>query len=252
MQRRPCRGLALDLFCGAGGASMGLHRAGFEVVGVDLHPKPLYPFRFVQGDALSLSVDFLKDFRFVWASPPCQAFTAYKRRPGHVKPVVSLIPQTRALLRKAGVPYVIENVPGAPLEDPITLCGSMFNLDVRRHRIFECSFPVVPPSCNHAAQKPRFACATNRTNLRSTVEVACGASRSRCSTRRWGLIGWGVRSCRRLSRPRTRSSSRAHALPERPSSRGRREGGRVPPSRRAPRALLLVTGTAGWRRQRAP
>ena len=159
---------ALDLFCCAGGASMGLHRAGFEVVGVDIEPQPDYPFAFEQADALTFP---LGGFDLIWASPPCQGFTAYKRRPGHVRPRDNLIPAVRARLVASGMPYIIENVVGAPLEQPVTLCGSMFGLDVRRHRAFECSFSVLAPPCNHAAQTPRFACATNRTNLRSTVEV---------------------------------------------------------------------------------
>lgn len=159
---------ALDLFCGAGGASMGLSRAGFEVVGVDVEPQPNYPFSFVQADALDVDLD---GFDFLWASPPCQPFTAYKRRPAHVAPRENLIPRVRSLLSGAGVPFVIENVTGAPLVDPVRLCGSSFGLDVRRHRLFETSFPVLAPPCAHGWQTPRFAPATNRSNLRSTVEV---------------------------------------------------------------------------------
>lgn len=159
---------ALDLFCGAGGASRGLADAGFDVTGVDINSQPRYPYRFIQADALSVDLD---GYDFVWASPPCQAFTAYKRRKAHVKPKANLIPATRAKLRASGVPHVIENVIGAPLEHPIILCGSMFRLDVRRHRQFEASFPMAQLPCNHAAQTPRFPQATNRKNLRSTVEV---------------------------------------------------------------------------------
>lgn len=119
-------------------------------------------------DALSYPVE---GFDFIWASPPCQAFTAYKRRPGHVRERANLIPPTRARLESSGILYAIENVPGAPLLNPVTLCGSMFDLDVRRHRIFETNFTLSPPKCNHAAQTPRFPQATNRKNLRSTVEV---------------------------------------------------------------------------------
>jgi DNA (cytosine-5)-methyltransferase 1 len=159
---------ALDLFCGAGGASAGLVAAGFDVTGVDIEPQPEYPFRFVQVDALTFPLD---GYEFIWASPPCQAFTAYKRRPDHVAPVDNLIPTVRAKLRASGKPYVIENVPGAPLLNPMQLCGSMFDLDVRRHRLFEISgFFLIAPSCNHVA-RPRFRPATNRRNLRSTVEV---------------------------------------------------------------------------------
>lgn len=159
---------ALDLFCGAGGASMGLYRAGFDVTGVDLHPQPRYPFRFIRADALTVD---LSGYDLIWASPPCQAFTAYRRRFNHVAQRPNLIPAVRARLREAAASSVIENVPGAPLGRPTVLCGSMFALDVRRHRLFETSFPVSQPSCRHGAQTPRFPPATNRANLRRTVEV---------------------------------------------------------------------------------
>lgn len=159
---------ALDLFCGGGGAGMGLHRAGFDVTGVDVESQPAYPFPFLRADATT--IDFAR-FDLVWASPPCQAFTAYKRRYGHVAERPNLIPVMRDKLKAWGGPWIIENVPGAPLESPVTLCGSMFGLDVRRHRIFECSFGVTQPKCRHELQTPRFPQATNRKNLRRTVEV---------------------------------------------------------------------------------
>lgn len=161
---------ALDLCCCAGGASEGLRRAGFNVIGVDLEPQPNYTGgEFVQADALTYGD--LEDFDFVWASPHCQAFTAYKRRPGHVGQYPNQIAAFRARLAPLNIPWVIENVPGAPLIDPVTLCGSMFGLDVRRHRCFEASFPIEAPPCRHDLQKPRFPPATNRKNKRSTVEV---------------------------------------------------------------------------------
>lgn len=167
------RPIAFDLFCCAGGATEGLIRAGFDVLGIDMEPQPEYPTgphsRMFVTDALRIDLGGRVDL--IWASPPCQGFTAYKRRHEHVRPCENLIPQTRELLKATGVPYVIENVPGAPLENPITLCGSMFGLDVRRHRIFECSFPVRPPPCNHAIWTPRFPPATNRKNRRKTVEI---------------------------------------------------------------------------------
>lgn len=165
---------ALDLFCGAGGASYGIASEGFEVTGLDLCDHAAsYPFRFIHGDFLCLDIEYLRAFDFVWASPPCLAFTAYQRRPGHVASAANLIPETRALLEAAGVPWVIENVPGAraELRDPMMLCGSSFGLDIRRHRYFEASFPIPPVPCDHAWQTPRFPPATNRKNLRSTVEV---------------------------------------------------------------------------------
>jgi DNA (cytosine-5)-methyltransferase 1 len=131
---------------------MGLHRAGFDVIGLDLVFQPRYPFPFVQGDALRPPFN-LESFDLIWASPPCQAHSALKtmhNARGHA----SLIPATRAMLRASGVPSIIENVVGAPLIDPIMLCGTMFGLGVddaelRRHRIFETSFPVLPLRCRH-------------------------------------------------------------------------------------------------------
>lgn len=172
---------ALDLFSCAGGASAGLVRAGFDVVGVDINPQPRYPWRFIQADALTLSLDFIRSFDFVWASPPCQFATAYKRKTkadgsSWVGESPNLIPQTRELLTAAGVPFVIENVDQklvrAELIDPVRLCGSSFGLDVRRHRLFEAhGFELTGPPCDHSWQTPRFPPAGNRTNLRKTVEV---------------------------------------------------------------------------------
>lgn len=136
---------ALDLFCCAGGAGMGLHRAGFEVVGVDINPQPNYPFEFHQSDALEHP---LEGFDFIWASPPCQAYTNQGKGRGHPE----LIEPTRERLKASGLHYVIENVVGAPLKDYFRLCGSMFGLGVRRHRHFEASFPVLAPECDHGSQ----------------------------------------------------------------------------------------------------
>jgi DNA (cytosine-5)-methyltransferase 1 len=128
---------ALDLFCGAGGASMGLHRAGFDVVGVDIAPMPEYPFEFVRGDATRPPVR-LDAFDFIWASPPCQAYTpaAHRYRIAG-KEYPDLVAETRTLLAEAGVPYIIENVPQAPLRSPVALTGPMFGLKVIRRRHFE-------------------------------------------------------------------------------------------------------------------
>lgn len=166
----------LDLFCGAGGASVGYHRAGFDVVGVDIEHQPNYPFEFHHADALGLldgSGSFMRHFDAIHASPPCQFATAYRRRKGVAVDAVNLIGPTRELLKAAGRPYVIENVEQARpwLENPIRLCGSSFGLDVRRHRLFESSVPLLEKPCDHQWQTPRFAPATNRENLRSTVEV---------------------------------------------------------------------------------
>ena len=148
---------------------MGLHRAGFEVIGVDLKPQPNYPFAFVQGDALNPPFR-LSDFDLIWASPPCQAFTAYRRRPDHVGPSPDLVDETRQLVRSGKRPYIIENVRGAGLP-PLRLCGSMFGLEVRRHRYFETSFLALQPPCAHHTQNGSHPPATNRSNPRRTVEI---------------------------------------------------------------------------------
>lgn len=131
----------LDLFCGAGGAAVGYHRAGFEVVGVDICPQPHYPFEFHQADALTYP---LEGFDAIHASPPCQAYSSMSACiPGLSEAYPDLIGQTRERLGSAGVPYVIENVGGGRrlLRDPLMLCGAMFDLDLYRHRYFEANFP---------------------------------------------------------------------------------------------------------------
>ena len=161
----------LDLFCGAGGASVGYHRAGFDVVGVDIAPQPHYPFEFHQADALSLDAQFGVDA--IHASPPCQFATAYRRRKGVAVDAVNLIAATRSMLKATWRPYIIENVEQARpwLHNPIRLCGSSFGLDVRRHRLFESNVALLERGCDHGWQTPRFPHATNRTGLRRTVEV---------------------------------------------------------------------------------
>lgn len=149
----------LDLFSGAGGAAMGYHRAGFDVVGVDHEPMPDYPFEFIEDDALEVLGQVVRGsygpFDAVHSSPPCQAHSTLKAVTRHIDHP-DLVGATRALLEQTGLPYVIENVPGAPLRDPIQLCGSSFGLDVRRHRLFECSFPVMALPCAHGQQTKEF------------------------------------------------------------------------------------------------
>lgn len=135
---------ALDLFCCAGGAGMGLHRAGFEVVGVDIKNQPRYPFEFHQGDALTFDVT---GFDFIWASPPCQKFSDLAKRNGNADAWPDLIDPIRQKLLRSGLPFAIENVDGAPLIDPVVLCGTMFpGLRVLRHRGFEANYPITPPA----------------------------------------------------------------------------------------------------------
>ncbi len=140
----------LDLFCGAGGAGMGYYRAGFDVVGVDISPQKHYPFEFHQEDALEYLRLHGHEFDAVHASPPCQRYSVC-RTIGTYNPqeYPDLVGPIRDLLAGIGKPFVIENVPGAPLLCPVTLCGSMFpelctpeGNQLRRHRLFECWFPI--------------------------------------------------------------------------------------------------------------
>lgn len=143
----------LDLFCGAGGAGMGYHRAGFEVVGVDLKPQPRYPFEFHQADAMTYP---LGGFDAIHASPPCQAYCALKTMT-NAGEHPELIEPMRGRLQSQAAPWVMENVFGAPLIAPLMLCGSQFGLRatngyaLRRHRYFEASFPwpLLMPPCAH-------------------------------------------------------------------------------------------------------
>lgn len=146
----------LDLFCNAGGAGMGYARAGFDVVGVDLEPQKNYPFAFIQHDALTLDPRFLATFDAIHASPPCQGYTSMRHAPG-AKGAPRLIGETRAMLERAGLPWIIENVEEARAEmrDPLTLCGSMFGLGaqgcrLQRHRLFESNIAIsAPKPCQH-------------------------------------------------------------------------------------------------------
>lgn len=133
----------LDLFCGAGGAAMGYSRAGFEVVGVDLYPQPHYPFEFIQADWQDVS---FAGFDVVHASPPCQRYSDLAKRNGNGHTHPDLVAPVREALSASGLPYVIENVQGAPLINPVVLCGTMFpSLRVLRHRLFETNFPLPQP-----------------------------------------------------------------------------------------------------------
>lgn len=142
----------LDLFCAAGGAAMGYHLAGFEVVGVDINPQPHYPFEFIQGDAMTYP---LEGFDFIHASPPCQAYTRKSANWGRKRVRViehpDLLGPTRDRLVASGLPFIIENVPGAPINSQVTLCGSMFGLRIQKHRLFEANWtlPPAPAKCDH-------------------------------------------------------------------------------------------------------
>jgi DNA (cytosine-5)-methyltransferase 1 len=148
----------LDLFSGAGGAAMGYHRAGFEIVGVDIEPQKHYPFEFHQADAFDYLRDHGKEFDVIHASPPCQAFCDLRHQWNAKKHADLLTPMRNYLKIFAPNMWVIENVVGAPIFDALTLCGTMFNLgtadaELWRHRIFECSVMVPRPGvCNHRSK----------------------------------------------------------------------------------------------------
>ena len=153
---------------------MGYSRAGFDVVGVDIEPQPNYPFEFVQMDALAAFDHFgWNKFDAIHASPPCQSFTVYRNaRPGAEPRWPDLIDPTRRLLNDTGLPWVMENVVGAPLESPLRLCGTSFGWEVRRHRLFESNIPLSGPPCDHGRFTERkYPGSTNRPNGRTVCNV---------------------------------------------------------------------------------
>lgn len=150
----------LDLFCGAGGAGEGYARAGFLVEGVDINPQPRYPYTFRRMDALEYLRRFGHEYDVIHASPPCQVHSrlkqVWKNSANYFERHIDLIEATRDLLDQIGKPYIIENVVGAPLVNPVTLCGSMFGLKVYRHRLFEINPPIlfVPYHLPHHDKTP--------------------------------------------------------------------------------------------------
>jgi DNA (cytosine-5)-methyltransferase 1 len=146
----------VDLFCGAGGASVGYSKAfpDAEIVGVDVVRQHDYPFEFILADAMTFDVS---GFDLIHASPPCKLWTVARKVAAAKTDVLfdphpDLLTPTLARLRELSTPWVVENVPGAPLSPAVVLCGSMFGLRVRRHRLFATSFVVDPPRCRHDLQ----------------------------------------------------------------------------------------------------
>jgi DNA (cytosine-5)-methyltransferase 1 len=172
----------LDLCCWRGGAGYGYHLAGFEVVGVDIKPQPEYPFEFHQADALAFPLD---GFDAVHISPPCQPHSDLKHA-WNAHHHEDLIPAARERLIASGLPYVIENVPGAPLKDPVTLCGCMFGLGteeyrLERKRLFEASFPLPQPECTCAGDA-RPVVGVYGGKIRNRRAIPTGSQRSRVGT----------------------------------------------------------------------
>jgi DNA (cytosine-5)-methyltransferase 1 len=167
----------LDLFSGAGGCTKGYQDAGFYVVGVDKEPQPNYVGdQFIQADALDVLRWFTEGdqsgrtvaggFDAIHASPPCPRYSAgSKNWNGRPEDHPDLIEPVRKLLEATGLPYVIENVPGSPLKNPIQICGSGLRLRVRRHRLFEVNFPLMGIPCSHGWQR------SNTNRIRSGYQV---------------------------------------------------------------------------------
>lgn len=190
----------LDLFCKAGGCSMGYHRAGFEVIGVDIEPQPNYPFKFIQGDALEVLRSLIREKQFagytfdaIHASPPCQRYSGIQglavARNGGYKDHVDLVDPTRELLIETNLPYVIENVVGAPLIDPITLCGATFGLKVYRHRLFESNMLLFEPP--HEPHNDSTPSAGNGISPKGFISV-CGTGGVRGMTAKEILNYWSM------------------------------------------------------------
>ena len=151
-EREATKPRLLDLFCGAGGAAMGYHRAGFDVVGVDINPQPHYPFEFHQADAMTWP---LHGFDVIHASPPCQDHSTMKGFTGRTHGTGWMLASTIERLAASGQPWVVENVDGARRAmggQWTSLCGSSFGLGVRRHRLFRSSVLLLSSPCQHAEQ----------------------------------------------------------------------------------------------------
>lgn len=146
----------LDLYCCAGGAAMGYHRAGFDIVGVDIAPQPDYPFEFHQGDAIEFLKKHGHEFDAAHGSPPCQASCTLTKGTNKGREYQQLIPATRDAFEASGLPYVIENVQGADVRRDLTLCGEMFGLGVIRHRYFELGGWTMPAP-EHKPHRGRVA-----------------------------------------------------------------------------------------------
>jgi DNA (cytosine-5)-methyltransferase 1 len=168
----------LDLFCGGGGAAMGYYQAGFtDITGIDINPQKHYPFKFIQADALEYLAEYGAEYDVIHASPPCQLFSRIQSlgiaRNGTYREHPNLIPPTRELLLKIGKHFVIENVIGAPLINPIILCGSMFDgLRVYRHRQFESNYNLI--SKIHIPHKDHTPSAGNGKSPKGFISV-CGS-----------------------------------------------------------------------------
>lgn len=189
----------LDLFCCAGGAGVGYSKAGFDVVGVDIAPQPRYPFTCIQADALKLDPKLIATFNAIHASPPCQSYSDLAKRNRNADEWPRLIEPVREMLIRSGLPYIIENVDGAPLLHPVVLCGTMFKgLRVIRHRLFETNFPILtPPHGRHPIchtldkRKGQYG---KTDEMRNFVSVNGGGNCSVAAARDAMAIDWMTKS----------------------------------------------------------
>jgi DNA (cytosine-5)-methyltransferase 1 len=164
--------LLVDLFCGAGGASVGYQRAGFRVIGVDNRLQPRYPFEFVQADALEwLATADLSGVAAIHASPPCQDHSPLRSVAGS-HGTGWLLAATRSALAATGLPWVIENVPGSPMRADIVLCGAMFGLRTYRHRWFELSDPMFPLLIAHPRHRVRTSTKKRRRDWMAGMNIS--------------------------------------------------------------------------------
>jgi hypothetical protein len=178
----------LDLCCGGGGFSAGLHAAGFDVIGVDIEAQPHYPFDFVKADALDVD---LRGFAAIVASPPCQRWsvaTPPNRRQSHPDVLTPL----RERLIASGVPWVMENVPGAPMRRPIQLCGTTLRLGVRRHRLFESSVPLAGTPCLHDSDAPPIGVYGTHGGQDGSVDVSTARAAMGISWLPWDSLAQSI------------------------------------------------------------
>lgn len=179
----------LDICCGEGGAAMGYYRAAskvlassqIQIIGVDLRKQVNYPFGFIQADALNLDYEFLLSFDFIHASPPCKAFTRLYKMSKHDTDK-TFLPRTLLMLEAAGKPYIVENVPQAPIRADIQLDGTMFGLNVLRRRIFQTNLKL-----------PKYPCPTSYDENKEIVTVAGNAATLKSMRRAMG-ISWMSKS----------------------------------------------------------
>ena len=186
----------LDLYCKAGGCSAGYAKAGFEVIGVDINPQPNYPYEFIQADALEIlkNEKFISQFDAIAASPPCQYHSKAKslstaRNGGKYGDHLDLIPGTRELLIKTGKPFIIENVAGAPLNNPVKLFGSQFKgLRTQRERWFESNIPL--KESDLPRQKMKTPAAGNGIGEDGSISI-CGSGGVRGLNAKQIVLYWG-------------------------------------------------------------